>query len=392
MDLAHLDWPFFHAEHRLLVERAVCWAQKNLPVDAEGGELDSVCRSLVRSLGESGLLRYAVGGTSFGGAHEGIDARSVSLVREVLAYHQGIADFSFAMQGLGSGPISLYGNREQKERYLVPVARGDRVPAFALSEPEAGSDVGGLRTEIRRVKDGYVLNGCKTWVSNGGLADYYVVFARHPGTTGRKGISAVVVDASTKGLLVKERLEVIAPHPLATLTFEDCHIPQGQLLGEEGQGFEIAMKTLDTFRISVAAAAVGFARRALDESLDRSASRMLFGQPLMDFQLTRVKLAQMATLIDAAALLTYRAAWLRDRGGQVTKEAAMAKLAATEFAQQVIDAAVQLWGGLGVRRGEVVESLYREIRPLRIYEGATEIQYLIVARELLRMGAKGGVQ
>lgn len=390
MDISHLDWPFFEASQRFVAEQALRWAERNLPVISEDADIEETCRMLVRSLGASGLLKYCVGGVDFGGAQDGIDIRSVSLIREVLAYHQGIADFAFAMQGLGSGPITLYGTQEQKRRYLPPVARGEAVPAFALSEPEAGSDVGSLRTLIYREGDSYVLEGVKTWISNGGLADYYVVFARHPGGEGSRNISAVVVEADAQGLFIEERLEVIAPHPLATLRFEGCRIPHEQLLGAEGQGFEIAMKTLDMFRISVAAAAVGFARRALDESLNRSLSRRLFGQRLGDFQLTRLRLAQMATLIDAACLLTYRAAWLRDRGGRVTKEAAMAKLAATEFAQQVVDAAVQLWGGLGVKRGEVVESLYREIRPLRIYEGATEVQYLIVARELLKSFKEGG--
>lgn len=391
---AHLDWPFFEPRHRELARDLEAWAKHHLAAHLEP-DTDQACRRLVRLLGAGGWTRYAVGGQAYGGVLEQIDTRAVCLIRETLAYHQGLADFAFAMQGLGSGAITLHGSPEQKARYLGPVARGEYIAAFALSEPEAGSDVGALCTEARAEGGDYILNGQKTWISNGGIADFYVVFARAPGSQGTKGISAFVVEAGTPGLEVAERLEVIAPHPLARLTFEHCRIPAGQRLGEEGQGFKIAMQTLDIFRTSVAAAALGFARRALDEALFRATTRALFGQTLADFQLTQARLADMAAKIDAAALLTYRAAWLRDQGQRVTQEAAMAKLTATEYAQQVIDGAVQLWGGLGVTRGQVVESLYREIRALRIYEGASEVQQLIIARELLKryketQTAKGG--
>jgi len=404
MQRAHLEWPFFEAHHRKLAQELQAWAAHNLSshdspdLDSplrEGAssvhQVDKACRKLVRALGEAGWTRYAVGGRAYGGLYESIDTRAICLIRETLAYHQGLADFAFAMQGLGSGAITLHGTPEQKAYYLPRVAKGEYIAAFALSEPEAGSDVGAMTTEARPEGESYVLNGRKTWISNGGIADFYVVFARAPGSQGSRGNSAFVVEADTPGLKIAQRLEVMAPHPLATLHFENCRIPRSQLLGTEGQGFKIAMQTLDIFRTSVAAAALGFARRALDEALHRATHRKMFGQTLADFQLTQARLAQMATQVDAAALLTYRAAWLRDQGRQVTQEAAMAKLFATEHAQQVIDAALQLWGGLGVTRGQVVESLYREIRALRIYEGASEVQQLIIARELLKAYRTEGV-
>ena len=359
----------------------------------------------MRQLGEAGWLRHAVAGAAHGGATEVIDTRAICLLREALAFHNGLADFAFAMQGLGSGAISLHGNAAQRERYLPRVARGTAIAAFALSEPDAGSDVAAMTCSAREDGEHYILSGEKTWISNGGIADFYVVFARTspladvPIGAGAKsaptqaprasdGISAFIVDATTHGLEIARRIEVVAPHPLATLRFNHCRVPRNQMLGVPGQGFRVAMQTLDVFRTSVAAAALGFARRALHEGLQRAASRKMFGQRLADMQLTQAKLAQMATTVDSAALLTYRAAWLRDRGRVITAEAAMAKMAATEGAQQVIDAAVQLWGGAGVERGNVVESLYREIRALRIYEGATEVQQLIIARELLKANAR----
>lgn len=337
----------------------------------------------MRQLGEAGWFRYAVGGKSYGGSADAIDTRAVCLIRETLARYSGLADFVFAMQGLGSGAISLFGSEEQKMRYLPRVAEGSAIAAFAISEPDAGSDVAAL--QCRAVRDGqaYLVNGVKTWISNGGIADFYVVFAR-TGEPGAKGVTAFVVDAATAGLKIAERIQVIAPHPLARLEFKDCRIPCCQRLGEEGQGFKIAMATLDIFRSSVAAAALGFARRAMDEALRRSTSRKMFGQVLSDFQLIQAKLAKMGTDIDSAALLTYRAAWLKDLGRPVTVEAAMAKMTATEIAQQVIDAAVQIFGALGVVSEEPVERLYREIRPLRIYEGATEVQQLIIARGIIK--------
>jgi acyl-CoA dehydrogenase len=323
---------------------------------------------------------------AYGGVTDGIDTRAVCLIRETLATHNGLADFSFAMQGLGSGAISLDGSDEQKRAYLPLVASGQAIAAFALSEPNAGSDVSAMACTAVDHGDYYVLNGEKTWISNGGIADFYVVFARTGEAPGSRGISAFIVDADTPGFSVPHRIQVMAPHPLATICFEQCRIPHSQRIGEAGQGFKVAMRTLDVFRTSVAAAALGFAKRALREALARATSRDMFGGKLADFQLTQATLADMALSVDSASLLTYRAAWQRDQGLNVTKEAAMAKLAATEQAQSVIDAAVQMWGGMGVVSGVMVERLYREIRALRIYEGATAVQQLIIARELLKNG------
>ena len=392
-DTRYLDWPFFEPRHVQLQRVLDAWAHEHIAQGAHG-DVDAECRALVAALGAGGWLRHAVAGTAHGGAADTIDTRALCLLRETLARHSGLADFAFAMQGLGSGAISLHGTPAQQQRYLSKVARGTAIAAFALSEPEAGSDVAAMGCTARIDGEHAVLNGEKTWISNGGIADFYVVFARSgeaeganlDGTPARgaKGISAFIVDAGTPGFDIAERIGVIAPHPLARLSFRDCRIPLSQRIGEPGQGFKIAMRTLDVFRTSVAAAALGMARRALDEALQRATSRKMFQQRLADFQLTQGKLAQMATTIDSAALLTYRAAWLRDQGQTVTREAAMAKMAATEGAQQVIDAAVQMWGGAGVVSGQPVEQLYREIRALRIYEGATEVQQLIIARELLK--------
>jgi acyl-CoA dehydrogenase len=381
-DQNYLKWPFLEPRHRELALSLDAWAAQNID-QRHGHDVDAACRALVRQLGDAGWLRYAIGGTAFGAASEAIDTRAVCLIRETLARHSGLADFAFAMQGLGSGAITLSGSAANKQQYLTRVARGDAICAFALSEPDAGSDVAALHCAAVRDGDHYVLNGEKTWISNGGIADLYVVFARTGEAPGARGISAFIVDADLPGFEIAERIDVIAPHPLARLRFTDCRVPAANRLGEAGKGFKVAMATLDVFRTSVAAAALGFARRALDEALARATSRKMFGKTLADFQLTQAKLAQMATGIDAAALLTYRAAWQRDQGERVTKEAAMAKLTATETAQQVIDAAVQMFGGLGVVSEQPVERLYREIRSLRIYEGATEVQQLIIARELL---------
>ncbi|MDH5538753.1 MAG: acyl-CoA dehydrogenase family protein, partial [Rhizobacter sp.] len=331
--------------------------------------------------------RHAVAGGAHGGFADVLDTRALCLIRETLARHSGLADFAFAMQGLGSGAISLDGSDAQKQRYLPRVVRGEAIAAFALSEPDAGSDVAAMALDARLDGDHVVLNGQKTWISNGGIADFYVVFARSGEAPGSRGISAFIVDAGTKGFQIAERIDVIAPHPLARLQFTDCRVPLSQRVGAAGQGFKVAMRTLDVFRTSVAAAALGFARRAMQEAMQRATTRRMFNGVLADFQLTQAKLAQMATTIDSAALLTYRAAWQRDQGRSVTKEAAMAKMVATEGAQQVIDAAVQMWGGLGVVSEQPVERLYREIRSLRIYEGATEVQQLIIARELLKGAA-----
>ena len=374
-DKTYLGWPFFEERHRTLERELDAWAAVNV-ADPHGSDVDAECRALVKKLGAGGWLQHAVG--------DSIDTRAICLLRETLARYNGLADFAFAMQGLGSGAISLQGSREQKDRYLGRMARGEAIAAFALSEPEAGSDVAAMQCNAH-VDGGFaVLNGQKTWISNGGIADFYVVFARTGEAPGARGISAFIVDAGTPGFEIAERIDVIAPHPLARLKFTDCRMPLSQRIGEAGEGFKVAMRTLDVFRTSVAAAALGFARRALDEALQRATTRRMFNQVLADFQLTQARLAQMATTIDSAALLVYRAAWQRDQGRNVTKEAAMAKMAATEGAQQVIDAAVQMFGGAGVRSGERVESLYREIRALRIYEGATEVQQLIIARELLK--------
>ena len=378
-----LAWPFFEARHRELAEGIETWATQHL-AHVSHDDADTTCRQLVRALGEAGWLKYGVGGMQYGGHGDTIDTRAVCLLRETLSKHDGLADFALAMQGLGSGAIGLAGSDEQKERYLPRVAAGEAIAAFALSEPNAGSDVAALACTARKEEGAYVLDGEKTWISNGGIADFYVVFARTGEQAGARGISAFIVDAGTPGLEIAERIDVIAPHPLARLRFAGCRVPASQRLGASGEGFKLAMRTLDIYRISVAAAALGFARRALDESLDRVKSRRMFGGALADLQITQQRLAQMATTIDAAALLTYRAAWLRDQGRRVTREAAMAKMAATEGAQAVIDGAVQLFGAQGVVSGTPVERLYREIRALRIYEGATEVQQLIIARELLR--------
>jgi acyl-CoA dehydrogenase/2-aminobenzoate-CoA ligase len=385
-DGTYLDWPFFEPRHAELARRLDAWAGEHIGAHA-GGDVDAQCRELVRQLGQGGWLSHAVAGRDVGGHADVIDTRAICLIRETLARHDGLADFAFAMQGLGSGAISLQGTPEQRRRYLPRVASGQALAAFALSEPQAGSDVAALACSARSEGDSYVIDGQKTWISNGGIADFYVLFARTGEAPGARGISAFIVDADQPGLHIAERIEVIAPHPLARLEFKGCRIPASARLGAPGEGFKLAMRTLDVFRTSVAAAALGFARRALDEALARARSRQMFGGVLADLQLTQAKLAQMATAIDSAALLTYRAAWQRDQGRSVTREAAMAKMVATENAQQVIDAAVQIWGGLGVVSQIPVERLYREIRALRIYEGATEVQQLIIARELLKGGA-----
>ena len=381
--LAHLAWPFLDDRHRALGAALEAWSAAHLRHEEEA-DVDVTCRALVRQLGEGGWLRHAVAGTRWGGAADVIDTRALCVMREGLARHEGLADFAFAMQGLGSGAISLAGTEAQQAAYLPRVARGEAIAAFALSEAEAGSDVAAMTCTARVEGDHAVLDGEKTWISNGGIADVYVVFARTGEAPGARGISAFIVDADTPGFTVSGRIDLIAPHPLGTLRFTGCRVPLANRLGAPGEGFKVAMRTLDVFRISVAAAALGFARAAYGAAVHRATTRRMFGGTLGDFQLTQAKVAGMAATIDSAALLTYRAAWQRDQGRPVTGEAAMAKLAATEGAQQVIDDAVQLFGARGVVRGEPVERLYREIRALRIYEGASEVQQLIIARELLR--------
>lgn len=386
LELHHLAWPFFNDAHHQLAEALEEWLPPVVKEMDLSGEDDpeGATRRWVRRLGEGGWLRYCVPGEA-GGAYVGLDVRSLCLVREILARWSGLADFAFAMQGLGSGPISLFGSRDLRQRYLPEVATGKRIAAFALSEPGAGSDVGGICTTARRNGNGYILNGTKKWISNAGLADFYMVFARTG--EGRHDLSAFVVDAETAGLHVAERIRVSAPHPLGTLVLEECRVPLHQRLGEEGQGYEIALATLDVFRTTVGAAALGFARRALEEALRHVQGRVAFGQPLARFQLVRQKVAEMALEVDASALLVYRAAWVRDvQGLRGTCEASMAKWFATEAAQRVVDRAVQLLGALGVVWGNPVERLYREVRALRIYEGTTEIQTLVVAEHVLRRG------
>ena len=385
---AHLAWPFFEASHRDFKTQLQSWTQAQFGQahahDESRDAIDRECVALVRSLGQGGWLKPAVAGVLHGGASDVIDTRTLCLVREELAWHHGLADFAFAMQGLGSGAISLKGTLEQQADYLPRVASGHAVAAFALSEPEAGSDVAAMQCSAIESPEGYFLNGEKTWISNGGIADFYVVFARTGEAPGARGISAFIVDAKTPGLEIAERIDVVAPHPLAKLHFHNVLVPHAKRIGAAGEGFKVAMATLDVFRTSVAAASLGFARRALDESIAWAKQRKMFGGTLADFQITQSKLAQMATLLDAATLLTYRAAWLRDQGQRITQEAAMAKMTATENAQKIIDMAVQMHGGMGVKKGCIVESLYREIRALRIYEGATEVQQLIIGRELLK--------
>jgi acyl-CoA dehydrogenase len=391
-----LQWPFFTDAHRELAQRLDEWAARRVaasPESAHPEDRDSVdvrVREWVRDLGRSGWSRYCVPRTAETAVAQ-FDVRALALIRETLAWHDGLADFAFAMQGLGSGAISLSGSPELKDRYLPRVVAGESIAAFALSEPQAGSDVAALQCRADRNGDAYVLNGEKTWISNGGIADFYCVFARTSpaetradGSATARGISAFVVDSAAAGLTIAERIDLLAPHPLATLSFSNCRIPVANRLGSEGEGFKLAMRTLDVFRTSVAGAALGFGQRVLDEALAPALARKMFGKVLAHLPLTQAALAEMATDIDAARLQTYRAAWLRDGGEpSPTQQIAMAKMSATESAQRVIDRAVQMFGARGVTKGEIVERLYRDIRALRIYEGATEVQKLIIARELL---------
>ncbi|VTU16808.1 Acyl-CoA dehydrogenase [Variovorax sp. PBL-H6] len=385
---AHLALPFFDDAHRALSRELLPWAAAQ-SVDERDDR--AACRDWVKRLGQGGWLRYCVPAAS-GGALERLDSRALVLLRETLAFHSPLADFAFAMQGLGSGAITLAGSAAQQRDYLGAVARGDKIAAFALSEPEAGSDVGAMAMQAVATPQGWRLDGQKTWISNGGIADFYCVFAKTDPAAGSRGITAFVVDASAPGLDTSEHIEVMAPHPLATLRFEACAVPREAQLGELNGGFKLAMRTLDIFRASVAGAALGMARRALADAVRHASNRRMFGQRLADFQLTQAKLGEMAALVDSAALLTYRAAWMRDdserRGappaGDITAAAAMAKMCATENASRVIDMALQMHGGLGVKVGSKVESLYRDIRSLRIYEGATEVQQLIIGKAVLR--------
>ena len=387
---AHLSLPFFDDAHRTLGQQLAEWAPAQQVDETDDRQ---ACRQWVRLLGAAGWLRYCVpageGGT-LGGALEKLDSRALVILRETLAFHSPLADFAFAMQGLGSGAITLAGTPAQQAAYLPAVARGDKIAAFALSEPDAGSDAGAMRTSADPTGSDWALNGIKTWISNGDIADFYVTFAKTDQAAGTRGITAFIVDAGNPGMDSSEHIAVMAPHPLATLKFAHCRLPAGAQLGALNGGFKLAMQTLDIFRASVAAAALGMARRALAEAVRFARARKMFGQTLADFQLTQAKIGEMAALIDGAALLTYRAAWLRDdserqgAGTRVTAEAAMAKMTATENAQRVIDMALQMHGGQGVKVGTKVESLYRDIRSLRIYEGATEVQQLIIGKAVLQ--------
>jgi acyl-CoA dehydrogenase len=383
-DRSFLAWPFFDDSHRAIAAELESWTEREIaPHEHDEHDIDGLTKRFVARLGEGRWLRHAVP-SPYGGLHAKLDVRSLCLIRETLARTSGLADFAFAMQGLGSASIALYGSEALKQRYLPPVCAGTNLAAFALSEPEGGSDVAALRCTARRDGDDYVIDGRKTWISNGGIAGHYVVFARTGEAPGAKGLSAFVVDADAPGLRIAERIQVIAPHPLATLAFDGCRIPATNLIGRPGDGFKIAMATLDIFRSTVGAASLGFARRALDEAVRFVAKREVFGKMLGEYQATQMRLADMATEIDAAALLIYRAAWTKDCvADRVTREAAMAKMYATEAAQRVIDSAVQLFGGMGVVSGVPVERLYREIRALRIYEGTTEIQKLIIASQVV---------
>jgi acyl-CoA dehydrogenase len=386
MDRAHFDWPFFGDVHRRLAAEAGAWAAARCaqPNAAVEDNVDDACRSWVAQLGAAGFLRHCVA-ARYGGASERLDLRTLCLMRETLAYHDGLADFAFAMQGLGSAPLALAAERDDApaRHWLPKVARGDAIAAFALSEPSAGSDAAALATRATAHGDAYVLEGEKTFISNGGIADFYTTFAR-TGAEGPHGISAFVVPADAQGLRIAERIDAMAPHPLARLAFEGVRAPAAARLGAEGEGFRLAMRTLDIFRASVGAAAVGFARRALDLATAHARERRMFGGTLADRDLARAKLGELATLVDGAALLVYRAAWLRDvKDARTTVESAMAKMSATEWAQRVIDGALQLHGGLGVTVGQPIERLYREIRALRIYEGATEVQQLVIGKGVL---------
>lgn len=379
------ETPFLDASHTQLAAAVrECGRSRLHSKPEETQDIDGAAREALRFLAGEGLLRYAAG-KNFGGVFEPIDVRSICVIRQALSYYSGLADVMFAMQGLGSYAITIAGAPSLREKLLPRVTRGDAIAAIAITEPEAGSDLAAIATTATRRGSTYLLNGMKRFISNAGIADFYTVFAKTDPAAGHKGISAFVVEKDFDGLRMGERIDVIAPHPLGEIHFENCEVPQSHMLGEEGEGFKIAMRTLDTFRSSVAAAALGMAERALDEAIAFSRRRVQFGQPLSEFQSTKFKIAEMETQLEAGELLTYRAAWLKDRGApRVTKQASMAKFFSTEAAQQIIDAAVQIHGGAGVVRGAAVERLYREIRALRIYEGTTEIQKLIIASEVLK--------
>ena len=379
-DLSFLDWPFLEPRHRAWRDRVAAFAERTAPGLVDHGDVDGSCRRLVAALGEAGLLASTV----VIEPNARFDVRAFCIARETLAYHDALADFAFAMQGLGSGPVSLFGTPQQRAEWLPPVAAGKAIAAFALTEPESGSDVAAIAMTAVPDGDDFILNGEKTFISNGGIADFYAVFARTGEAPGTRGLSAFIVRADSPGITVAERIETMAPHPLARLTFADCRVPAANRIGPPGAGFKVAMATLDVFRTTVGAAALGFARRALDDAIGYVKQRKMLGGTLADLQMTQAAVAEMAADVDAAALMVYRAAWAKDQGAErVTREAALAKMTATEAAQRVVDRSLQLHGGSGVVRGSRIESLYREVRALRIYEGATEIQKLVIARSLL---------
>ncbi|MEE2998493.1 MAG: acyl-CoA dehydrogenase family protein [Pseudomonadota bacterium] len=387
-DTTYLDWPFFDKTHREFAANLTTWAKKEIAPHENDDHrtndaLDNSFKNIIKKLGEAGWLKYTIP-AAYGGALEHFDVRHIALARSILGYHTGIADFAFAMQGLGSGSITLFGSKELKEKYLPDVGTGNRTAAFAISEPECGSDVASMSTEAKLDGNQFVINGVKTWISNAGIADQYVLFARTGDAPGAKGLSAFVIDADNPGLKITERINVIAPHPLGTITLTDCRVPTSNMLGESGSGFKVAMTTLDIFRTTVGGAALGFARRAMDEAIARAKSREAFGKKISEFQIIQSKIGDMAVKIDAAALLVFRSAWVKDiQQIRVTRESSMAKLYATESAQEVIDEAVQIFGGMGVVSEMTVERLYREIRALRIYEGTSEIQKLVIAGQAM---------
>jgi len=387
-DTTFLDWPFFDDSHRKFAADLTAWAEKEIaPLQDDNHQtneaLDASFRKITNKLGAAGWLKYTIPAT-YGGALDKFDVRHMALARSILGYHTGLADFAFAMQGLGSGSITLFGTEKIKQKYLPEVGTGKRIPAFALSEPACGSDVAAISTSAERDGDDYVINGVKTWISNAGIADQYVLFARTGDAPGAKGLSAFIIDANNPGLTVSERIDVIAPHPLGTLVLKNCRVPASHMLGKSGEGFKVAMTTLDIFRTTVGGAALGFARRAMDEAIARAKSREAFGQKIGAFQIIQSKIGDMALKIDASALLVFRSAWVKDTQGiRVTRESSMAKLYATDSAQEVIDDAVQIFGGMGVVSGVTVERLYREIRALRIYEGTSEIQKLVIASQVM---------
>ena len=384
--MSFFDLPFFSESHRAFERGLRRWAMLASQGKNED-DVDESCRSYVRELGKNGWLRYTVP-AEYGGISERLDVRSLCIARETLGFFSGLLDFSFAMQGLGAGPISLFGSSELKKKYLPRVARGEAIAAFAISEAQAGSDISAMSTTARKDGDSYVIDGEKTWISNGGIADFYVVFCRLADT--ERDFIALVVENGDKGFSVSERIDTIAPHPLGTLKLESCKVPRDRVVGEAGRGLRVALGTLDVFRTTVGAAALGFARRAMSEAVAHVKDRQMFGGKLSDLQMTQAAIAEMATEIDASALLVYRSAWTRDNGAdRVTREAAMAKMFATEAAQRVIDRAVQLLGGRVVVSGNPVERLYREIRSLRIYEGTTEVQKLVIAGQILKSAVDG---